>query len=257
MKLPTMRLGAVPYLNTLPLIHFLPEKPRLAPPAVLDRLLKLGEVDLATAPIITLLENPQFRVVPGLAIGCRGPVKSVRLIFKKTGMTLADCRSIYLDMESRTSILLLKVLLHFRFGRNLEQIRFFHPLPSPEADAMLLIGNKALQEYENSPSLDLGLEWCRWTGLPFVFAAWIGRLPECPPDLIESLHAAHLKGMANLDQLLSENQILRKEEAKEYLHQNVSFELGEEEAEGIKRFHSHLKELGLIQHDFRLPYYPR
>lgn len=149
-----MRFGAVPYLNALPLIHGLPWEVRQAPPAALDRLLKIGELDLATAPIVTLFENPDYSVVPGVAIGCRGPVKSVRLIFQKEGMTLGDVGSIYLDMESKTSAMLLKILLHFKYKIDLAKIRFDHPLPGPDPDAVLLIGNKAMQNPPPTPLFD-------------------------------------------------------------------------------------------------------
>ncbi|MBI2980800.1 MAG: menaquinone biosynthesis protein, partial [Deltaproteobacteria bacterium] len=205
-----MRLGAVPYLNALPLTHGLPWEVRRAPPAALDRLLKIGELDLATAPIVTLFENPDYSLVPEVAIACRGPVKSVRLIFQKEGMTLGDVGSIYLDMESKTSAMLLKILLHFKYKMNLEKIRFDHPLPGPDPDAVLLIGNKAMTcgtgdspagapppaqlhcrgmaaRQDPSQSLDLGEEWTSWTGLPFVFAAWLGPVKNLENKVVETL----------------------------------------------------------------------
>ena len=139
-----MKLASVPYLNALPLIYYLPERPRLAPPAALDRLLKLGEVDLATAPITALFENPHYGLVPGVAIGTKGAVQSVRLIIKKAGMQLSDVQSIYLDMESRTSVLLLKDLLKFKYKIDLGRIQFVTPIPHQGVDAALLIGDKAL-----------------------------------------------------------------------------------------------------------------
>src|SRR3989338_4162015 len=140
-----MKLGAVPSLNALPLIYHLKKAPRLEVPAALDRLLKLGALDLATAPITTLFQNPDYRLVPGLGIGTKGKVRSVRLVFNKKGMTLRDVSSVYLDMESRASVLLLKVLLHQKQKRNLNEIRFVTPIPTPDVDAALLIGDKAMR----------------------------------------------------------------------------------------------------------------
>lgn len=259
-----MRFGAVPYLNAIPLIHGLPWEVRKAPPATLDRLLKIGELDLATAPIVTLFENPGYSLVPGVAIGSGGPVKSVRLVFQKEGMALGDLRSIYLDMESRTSVILLKVLLHYKYKINLEKIRFDHPLPGPDPDAMLLIGNKAM---ENPPLptlekggrggfLDLGAEWTSWTGLPFVFAAWIGRSDTLSVEIIHALNKNCHQNLKNLDQIVTDQEGFSKEEIGRYLSGNVSYTFGEEEIGGMRRFHAYSKELGLIHHEFRPHFYP-
>ncbi|MBI4374090.1 MAG: menaquinone biosynthesis protein [Deltaproteobacteria bacterium] len=262
-----MRLGAVPYLNALPLIHGLPWEVRSAPPATLDRLLKIGKLDLATAPIVTLFENPNYSLVPGVAIGCRGPVKSVRLIFQKAGMTLGDIGSLYLDMESKTSAMLLKVLLHFKYKMNLQKIRFDRPLPGPGPDAVLLIGNKAMQNLPPSPPslskrgvgggfLDLGEEWTSWTGLPFVFAAWLGPVKNLENKVVETLITTCEKNLSNLETLPVDASPLPREESLKYLTENVSYRLGDEEIEGLIRFHSHARELGLIGHELRLHFYP-
>lgn len=251
-----MKLGAVPYLNALPLIHHLPERPRLASPAALDRLLKLGEIDLATAPISTLFENARFHLVPGIAIGTRGSVKSVRLVFKKPGMTLSDVGSIYLDMESKVSTLLLKTLIHFKYKRNLSEIRFVHPLPSPDVDAALLIGDKAMENNQTA-FLDLGYEWTSWTGLPFVFAAWIGKTPSCAPELIKTLTACRDQALTNLPSILPTVKTLSPEEAERYFTKNICYQLDKEEIEGMKCFHAYGKELGFFHHDFRLDFYPQ
>lgn len=284
-----MKLAAVPYLNALPLIHYLAEKPRLAPPAALDRLLKLGEVDLATAPIATLLENPHYGLVPGVAIGTKGRVESVRLIIKKAGMKLSDVQSIYLDMESRTSVMLLKVLLKFKYKIDLGRIQFVTPIPHPGVDAALLIGDKALGYPESERVLagsdllgpvkrserslswstrwgssggeqdlplnhyDLGHEWCEWTGLPFVFAAWISPKPVIDSQWISVLQEARDQGLKNLDAIVES--LPNHDFIRNYLQQNISYDLGETEIEGIKRFHGYARELGLVKGDLTLRFY--
>lgn len=251
-----MKLGAVSYLNALPLVHYLAERPRLAPPAALDRLLRIGEVELATAPVVTLCENPSWKVVPGIAIATRSTVKSVRLIFKKQGMTLGDLRSISLDLESKTSNLLLKVLLHYKYRRRLEDIHFYYPLPSSDADAALFIGDKALkEEYRSLEGLDLGGEWTSWTGLPFVFAAWIGSAPEISEKQVQILREARDRALTNLGELAKQQSVLPELEAKRYLSENISYEFEGAEIEGLQRFCAYAHELGLIQNDFQLSFY--
>lgn len=237
------RLGAVPYLNALPLIHYLPEKQTLAPPAALSRLLKIGEVDIATAPIVTLFENPHYTLVPGICIASRGAVKSVKLFFRSPEVTIENVRSIYLDMESKTSALLLKVLLKFKYRRDLNDITFYHPLPPREMEAKLLIGDKAMREVADVPPVDLGYEWTAWTGLPFVYAAWVSRLPEVSDRAIEDLQRARNEGVSHIESLLPPNTPFPRSFVEEYL-KNFTYTLGPEEQAGMRRFETYLQEAG-------------
>ena len=229
------KLGAVPYLNALPLIHYLPERPVLAAPAALARLLKIGQVDIATAPVVTLFENPDYSLIPGICIASNGPVKSVRLFFRSPEVTVENVRSIYLDMESKTSALLLKVLLRFKYGRDLDEIAFHHPIPPRNPEAKLLIGDKAMREVPEAPTLDLGQEWSSWTGLPFVYAAWISRLPEVSDRAIEELSNARDAGVSNLRAVVPQESPLPASAVLEYLR-NILYRLGPKEEEGMNLF---------------------
>jgi chorismate dehydratase len=229
------KLGAVSYLNALPLIHFLEERPVLAPPAPLVRLLRIGEVDIATVPIVTLFDNPQYSLVPGVCIGSNGPVKSVKLFFSSPEINVQNVRSIYLDMESKTSIELLKVLLQFKYGRNLDEITFYHPLPPREVEAKLLIGDKAMREIPDTPPLDLGAEWSSWTGLPFVFAAWISRHAEVSERAVEELCKARDLGVADIAAVIPKNPPMPAAHIEEYL-KNLVYHLGPKEEEGMELF---------------------
>jgi chorismate dehydratase len=233
------KLGAVPYLNALPLIHYLKERPRLEPPAPLARLLKIGEVDIATAPVAALFENPRFSLVPGVCIGSNGPVGSVKVFFTGPGLDLTNVRTIYLDMESKTSALLLKVLLKFKHGRNLDEITFFHPIPPRSCEAKLLIGDKAMKELALHPPVDLGYEWTSWTGLPFVYAAWICRHAEISERSIEELQAARDQGCANIASVIPPQSVFSFETIKTYL-ENLVYTLGPKEMEGLNLFRDYI-----------------
>jgi len=233
------KLGAVPYLNALPLIHYLKEQPRLEPPAPLARLLKIGEIDIATAPVAALFENPHWTLVPGACIGSNGPVGSVKVFFLEPGLTLENVRTIYLDMESKTSALLLKVLLKFKYGRNLDEITFFHPIPPRTCQAKLLIGDKAMKELSLHPPADLGHEWTSWTGLPFVFAAWISRHPEISDRAIQELQDARDLGLRNIASVIPEKSVFSFEAIKSYL-ENLVYVLGPKEMEGLNLFRDYV-----------------
>src|SRR5688572_30641585 len=79
-----VRVGAVGYLNARPLTWALDRQPdrwrvRYDVPSVCAALLHAGDVDLALIPSIDYLERPDYRFVPGVGIGSRGPVASVAL----------------------------------------------------------------------------------------------------------------------------------------------------------------------------------
>lgn len=239
------KLGAVPYLNSLPLIHYLEEKPVLAPPAALARLLRIGEIDIATAPIVLLFDNPNYTLIPEICIASNGPVGSVKLFFRSPKVNIENVRSIYLDLESKTSALLLKVLLQFKFGRNLDEINFIHPLPSRDAEAKLLIGDKAMKEVPETPPIDLGYEWSSWTGLPFVYAAWISRHSEVSERAIAELTRARDQGVKNIRSVIPSSSIFSPTLIENYL-KNIVYRLGPKEREGMELFQEHLRRAGLI-----------
>ena len=103
-----LRIGAVNYLNTKPLIYQLE---RLAPEArlVLDlpsRLadsLRAGQVDIALIPSIEWQPELGYTIVSDACIACRGPVLSVKLFSR---VPIPEIRSLALDEGSRTSIAL-------------------------------------------------------------------------------------------------------------------------------------------------------
>src|SRR5262245_14808956 len=113
-----VRVGAVNYLNTKPLIH---EFDRLAPNAELildvpgrlaDRL-AASELDVALIPVVEYFRAGTYSVVSNIAIASRGPVLSVTLFSRRPW---ADVRRVALDVGSRTSAALTEILLRKRYG---------------------------------------------------------------------------------------------------------------------------------------------
>lgn len=239
------QLGAVPYWNSLPLIHYLQEKPRLEVPAALARLLKIGEIDIATAPIVTWFENPHYTLIPEICIGSKGAVRSVKLFFTSPEINPYNVKTIYLDMESRTSALLLKVLLKFKYGRDLNEIQFFHPIPPRHVEAKLLIGDKAMLEMSVAADLDLGHEWTEWTHLPFVFAAWMSRHGEVSEKAIHELKEARDRGIKHVAATIPQKTLLPFDTIKSYL-ENLNFLLGPSEEKAIMLFKDYLLKGNLL-----------
>ncbi len=260
----TIRVGAVNYLNTKPLIH---ELPAIAPGAelVLDvpsRLaddLRAGRLEVALIPAIEYFRAGTYTIVPNIAIATRGPVLSVTL-FSKVPWT--SIRRVALDEGSRTSAALTQILLRKRYGVQPE----VEPLPMEQAaehvdaDAVLLIGDRAMRACLPgfAHAYDLGQEWHTWTGLPFVYAFWAVREGVDLGPVAEALQEAKRRG-------LDRTGIIAHEEApalcldagfcRRYLASILHFDLGPAELAGLRRYYELACELGLAPRGVSLDFY--
>ncbi|MDE1169980.1 MAG: menaquinone biosynthesis protein [Verrucomicrobium sp.] len=235
---PLPRLGSVPYRNVAPLIHGLEPEPRGLVPARLADALRAGEFDAALVPVAELLQRAEdYAVVDGAAVAARGAVYSVILI-PEGKKALGEISRVALDPSSRTSVLLARVLLEIGHGRKVDYV-----LPDAPADARLLIGDPAIAfraAHPETPVLDLGELWHAWTGLPFVFAAWVVRRGAATPELGRFLRETKEKGLAARDA------IARDAFEREYFTRYIRYDLGAEEKAGLLRFAEYLKELGVL-----------
>jgi chorismate dehydratase len=256
-----LRIGAVTYLNTVPLVRGLPELIPAAeisfdhPSRLADQLAD-DRLDVALAPGIELARHPEWSIVSTACIGCRGPVLSVKTLFRKPP---AELKSLALDEGSRTSAVLAQILLadKHRVKPRLEVLPVgVSPLESA-ADAVLVIGDRAIR----SPSTgfcetwDLGEQWVRATGLPFVFAAWVARPGVVSPQLEIALDAARDQGLRELEVIADEQSAamsLPRDLVLGYLRDNLNFHLGARERQGLDLFFRRAAALKLIPHDFQL-----
>jgi chorismate dehydratase len=250
-----VRIGAVGYLNARPLTWALDRSPerwqmRYDVPSVCAALLHAGDVDLGLIPTIEYLHSADYRFVPGVAIGSRGPVASVALY---TRVPVDRIRSIALDTSSRTSVSLIRVLCRHRF--QIEPAFVAHPpdlaAMTEQHDAGLLIGDPAFDSDHAALGLqkvDLGEEWTAMTGLPFIYAAWTGRAGLLRPEQVRWLQEAQAEGVGDAAAIAAEyggGDAARTARAAAYLRDNVKYGLGADEAAGLQMFLDYAAELGL------------
>lgn len=262
-----LRLGAVSYLNTKPLVYGLDALPdqfdiRFDVPAKCATLLHEGAVDLGLIPAIEYLRgSDDYWIVPGVAIASEGEVASVAVFSKKP---IGQVESLALDLSSRTSVALTRILCARRWG--------IAPVLTPaepdlaamlaRADAALVIGDPAMAIDAAALGLekiDLGGEWHALTGLPFVYAMWTGRQGAASPAQCAALRTAREQGEANLPRIadrVGEGDAGRAERALRYLRDNLKYGLGEREAAGLRRFHELAVERGLAPAPKPLNFYP-
>jgi chorismate dehydratase len=250
-----IRIGAVGYLNARPLTWALGRDPqrwlvRYDVPAVCAALLHQGETDLGLIPSIEYLQSPDYRFVPGVGIGSRGPIASVALYAR---VPIEEIKTVALDTSSRTSVALVRVLCHHRF-RIAPQFVSHGPDLAAMArvcDAGLLIGDPAFDADHAALGLrkiDLGEEWTAMTGLPFIYAAWTGRPGAVGSDDVRALQDAQAEGVRCAAAIAAEygaGDQARTARAAIYLRDNVKYGLGPDEAAGLQLFLDYAAELGV------------
>ena len=133
----TLRVGAVNYLNTKPLIERLTALApaidlSLALPSRLADQLARGDIDVGLIPVVEYFRGDGYTYIPGIAIGSRGAVLSVTLFSR---VPWADIRSVSLDEGSRTSAALTQILLRKRYGvrPRVEPLPIDAPADDPQA----------------------------------------------------------------------------------------------------------------------------
>lgn len=197
------RVGCVPYLNAYPLVARTTLDVHYAVPTELPPLLANREVAAILVSSIVGLRTPSARVVKGACVGSFGPVHSVRLFSK---VPLHKIRSLALDQSSMTSNTLAQILLKELHG--IQPVAIAEP---PELskmlskhDAALLIGDNGMRaDGTGLHIMDLGDAWTNWTGLPFVWAMWLGG-QDLTPEIADHLVIARKQAVANLDEVVPE-----------------------------------------------------
>jgi chorismate dehydratase len=259
---PIVRLGAVSYLNTRPLVEGLDARPDVAlrfdVPARCADLVEGGEVDLGLVPIIEVARHAEdYAVVPDVSIASRDAVDSVALF---TRQPIERVRTIALDVSSRTSAGLVRLLCarHWRIRPTFVPAAPDIRTMLATADAALLIGDPALfldPASVDADKIDLGLAWRALTGLPFVWAVWAGRSGAASPAVCRLLYETRLRGEAAVDA------IARREKPGDpagealvarYLRHTITYGLDETLLAGAQAYFDGLAGEGLIPRAPRL-----
>ena len=220
-----MRIGRIGYINCAPVygaidrgIVSLPHGAELVTgtPAELNDLLVAGELDVSVISAIEYARHAKELVLlPDLAISCDGPVRSVALFSRQTVGRL-DGRTVLLSASSRTSVALLELLcrdvwkIKPKFAEVRAEAQDLEALAALPHEAVLVIGDPALKlaaAGTYAHRYDLGEEWKRWTGKPFVFAVWAATRVASPAAVRrgqDALLASRAWGLAHLEEIAQE-----------------------------------------------------
>ncbi|MEQ9453264.1 MAG: menaquinone biosynthesis protein [Phycisphaeraceae bacterium] len=256
---PTLHVGCVSYLNSVPLIAGLEQRDpatrlHLDVPSALLTGLESGRFDIALCPVVDLFRSAADLIpIPVGGIACHGPTHTVKLFARQP---LADCATVAADTDSHTSINLLRVLWPDHSPHTLELIPTdFRDtnLGRLEADAALLIGDKVITAPPPADlyphTLDLGDAWLRKTGLPFVFAIWMARRTTDLHDLPQTLASLLDANLANIEPLATRaarDKGWPPDLALRYMTEILHYRITAEDLTAIERFRDELSAIDRV-----------
>ena len=245
-KTAVVRLGAVRYLNSRPLIEDLEQllpgsSIELNYPSRLADALADHSLDIALIPSIEYFRHPGYKIVSDACVAARGEVMSVKLYCR---VHPGDIRKIAMDEGSRTSAALARVILAERYGSfpESEPLSMDSMTDDSTADAVLLIGDRAMHTPKESfvEVMDLGDVWYEWTGLPFVFAMWVGHADSDLTGIAAALNESRDRGIAAVRQIAASEAPklgITEDVAFHYLTKNLHYKMTSAERSGLHLFH--------------------
>jgi chorismate dehydratase len=247
-----LRITTVSYLNTIPMVYGLSNSGilknhelALEVPSICAAKLLKKQTDIALVPVGVMIQpEHNLDIITQFCIGSNGKVKTVLLL---SHTPLHQIKRIYLDTDSRTSVMLVKVLAKFFWNIKPEWYSMNDmPLVLQPTDAMVAIGDKT---FNLSPQFefvtDLSEAWYQYTSLPFVFAVWATNKPIHNKQ-IDQLNEALSWGIARKREaidLINNNALISKEEALNYLSINIDFLLDPLKMEALQLFISKARAL--------------
>jgi chorismate dehydratase len=237
-----IRVAAVSYLNTRPLLYGIKHHPVFNKielveeyPSKIATMLLNNEVDVGLVPVAVIPSLKQYHIITDYCIGADGPVASVCLFSE---VPVNEIKKVYLDYQSMTSVNLARILLKEYWQTNPEFINATGEDYREEIkgnSAAVIIGDRALAQRQRSGYIyDLAEAWKKHTGLPFVFAAWISNKP-LPEDFIASFNEANRQGLEALNEVVQQNPFPAFD-LHDYYTRYISYDLTHEKKKGLALF---------------------
>lgn len=235
-----IRVSAVSYTNTKPFVYGLQhsgilDKIDLSLDIPSDCAKKLidNQADIGLIPVAALLNIPGYEIISDYCIGADGAVNSVFIFSNKP---VNEVKTIRLDLQSRTSNALAKVLIKNYWKLSPEYIT------SNSADAFVEIGDRTFGKKDKYPFVyDLAEEWKNFTGLQFAFAVWASNKP-ISPDFISEFNAALRLGIENIPVVISELPERNDFDLGDYLTNKLDYSLTDSKMRALELFLNYLKQ---------------
>lgn len=235
-----LKVATVKYLNALPFLQALKDlesegKVQLieAAPSECSQMLKKNLVELALIPVGAISDFDELHIASRYCIACNGNVRTVKIFSE---YVIGDLQQIILDPSSRSSNLLVQILCKEFWKRPdiifAGQSGYDSQLRSGTikiGDDVFNLENRFTYEY------DLGMEWKKFTGLPFVFALWVSNR-VLDTGFLELINDKFFNSLSDLKSIERTAQNLLKVDLNNYFEQNISYELDEHKQKGLLKF---------------------
>lgn len=238
-----IKISAVSYTNSTPFIYGLKRHDVLSQidlsldiPFDCAQKLIDGTVDIGLIPVAAIPFVPNAQVVGSFCISSDGAVDSVFIFSNVPASTI---KTVKLDPQSRTSNNLAKVLFKHHFKVDV----CFTTDADAETDAIVLIGDRTFgKKGDFNFVYDMGEEWKKFTGLPFMYAAWVAN-KDLPEQFIQSFDEALAIGVNALPAVIATLPPTSDIDLHDYLQHKLAFNITPEKLKAKDLFLSYISAL--------------
>jgi chorismate dehydratase len=236
-----IRVGAVSYLNTRPLIYGFQQgmmhesiELTLDYPAQLTQKMQSEALDIALLPVASI---PLISGATVFSDYCIASDKTVASVCIFSEVPIEEIQEIYLDYQSRTSVALFKLLMKEYWKIRPAMIEadenFISSIKGKRAG--IIIGDRALQLYDRFPfRYDLAEAWYHHTQLPFVFATWVSR-KNYPSPFIREFNEANEMGLSKINEIIRDTSC-ETYNLETYYTENIAYRLNDKRRSGLQLF---------------------
>ena len=240
-----IKVGAVSYLNTKPLIYgfeqgLMKDSVDLIfdYPSRIAEQLQQKQIDIGLIPVAAIPLISGGRILSDYCIGSEGDVASVCLF---SDVPIEEIDTVLLDYQSRTSVALVQILLreYWKIKPVFKSASEGYEKNISGKTAGVVIGDRAFeQRHRSAYHYDLAGAWKELTGLPFVFAAWVSAV-DLSPEFEVDFNRANQLGLSNLDTVIA-REGYDLYDLQRYFTVNISYRLDEEKKKGLQLFLQYL-----------------
>ncbi|MES2140404.1 MAG: menaquinone biosynthesis protein [Bacteroidota bacterium] len=248
-----IKISVVSYLNSKPFLYGLNHSGltneidlQLDIPSVCAQKLIDGKVDVGLIPVAVLPQLKEKYIISNYCIGAEGKVASVILYSK---VPLREIKNILLDYQSRTSVLLVKVLAgnYWKIDPQWIPAKADYENDIEGTTAAVIIGDRTFELESKYPyAYDLAEEWQKFTQLPFVFACWVAN-KKLPDHFISEFNRALKFGIDNRTKLIAElvEQNTYPTDIETYLTVNIKYDYDSLKEKALNLFLDYISKMKL------------